>query len=82
MCSDGAEAIGCSQYNGPRFGGKSGSYDISIVSASNDNESIWCSFGSSYKHADYPGGTEKTKAILAGSYNFKTLEIEVFVLTI
>jgi hypothetical protein len=82
MCSNGARAISCSQLHGPRFGGQSGRHDISIDSDSNANRNSWCTFGSSYEHADYPQGTEKTKAILAGSYNFKTLEIEVFVLTI
>jgi hypothetical protein len=81
MCSNGARAIGCSQLFGPRFG-QFNFHDISIASDSNANQKSWCNFGSSYKHADYPQGTEKTKAILAGSYTFKTLEIEIFVITI
>jgi len=81
LCSNGAVAIGCSPKHGPRFGGQSGRHDISIDSDSNANQNSWCTFGSSYKHADYPEGTEKTEAILAGSYNFKILEIEVFTLT-
>jgi len=32
-------------------------------------------------NADYQKGTDKAKAILAGSYNFQTLEIEVFTKT-
>ncbi len=81
MCSNGANAIGSFSNHGPRFGGQLGFHDISIASDSNANQNNWCTFGSSYKHAGYPQGTEKTKAILAGSYNFKILEIEVFTLT-
>ena len=76
-CTNGADAIGCLPKFGPIFGNIQGD-DISIDSDSNTNPSSWCYFGSSYKHADYRKGTEKTKAILAGSYLFQALEIEVF----
>ena len=70
-------AIGCFSTNGPIFGWD----DIFIASDSNLNRKSYSDFGSNYKHPDYPGGTEKAKSILAGSYNFQTLEVEVFVRT-
>ncbi len=80
MCGIGGSAIYCNSSDGPRFGNSQG-HDIAIVSDSNVNQRSWSTFGSSYKHADYQCGTEKAKSILAGSYNFQTLEIEVFVRT-
>jgi hypothetical protein len=61
---------------GPSFGP-----DIYIAPDSNSNRDSFSVFGSNYKHADYQNGTEKAKSILGGSYNFKTVEIEVFVAT-
>ena len=63
---------------GPAFGGAGKGSEMYISSDSNINQSSYCNFGSSYKHSDYQFGTEKTKTILAGSYNFQTVEIEVF----
>ncbi len=79
MCTNGTNAINCSAAYGPSFGG---GCDIYIASGSNANLTSSCNFGSSYKHADYQNATDKAKTILAGSYNFQTLEIEVFVRTI
>jgi hypothetical protein len=76
-CTKGVHAIGCSPKFGPRFGNFHG-HDISIDSDSNVSQKSWTSFGSSYRHSDYPHNTRKTMAILAGSHYFKTLEIEVF----
>jgi len=61
---------------GPTFGGGG---DIHISSDSNLNQASYSNFGYTYKHADYQCGTERAKSVLAGSYNFQTLEIEVFV---
>ena len=71
-------AITCHTSHGPVFGGASKGSEMNISSDSNINQSSYCNFGSSYKHSDYQFGTEKTKTILAGSYNFQTVEIEVF----
>jgi hypothetical protein len=68
----------CETRHGPAFGGVGKGSDIYVSLDSNINQSSCCNFGSSYKHADYQFGTEKTKTILAGSYNFQTAEIEVF----
>ncbi len=82
LCTNGSSAIQCHSDCGPMFGNNSTGCDIVIKSGSNVNQSGWSNFGSSYKHADYQYGTEKAKSILAGSHNFQTLEIEVFVRTI
>ncbi len=52
--------------------------DISIASNSNANQRSSSNFGYSFKHQNYPAGSAKAKTILAGSYNFRTIEIEVF----
>jgi len=80
MCTNGFDAIHCESFLGPSFGGQNGD-DILICSNSHVNKSSLCNFGSSYKHVGYPQYTKKAKTILAGSYNFQTLEIEVFVCT-
>jgi hypothetical protein len=79
MCTNGSGAIYCNSTYGPTFG--TGAFDIYISSGSNANQTSYSNFGHTYKHADYQCGTEKAKSILAGSYHFKTLEIEVFVRT-
>ena len=76
MCANRRYAIYCHSSNGPTFGGGA---DIYISSDSNSNQTSFSNFGYDYKHADYQNGTEKANSILAGSYNFQTLEIEVFV---
>ena len=76
MCTNGAIAISCYSYNGPTFG-----LDLYIASGSNWNQDSFSGFGRSYKHPDYQFGRVKTASILAGSYHFQTLEIEVFTQT-
>ncbi len=80
-CTNGVGAIYCSSSYGPSFGNSITGHDILIYSDSNTNKGSLCNFSSSYNHADYPKYTEKAKTILAGSYQFQTLEIEVFVCT-
>ena len=80
-CTNGVGAIYCSSSYGPSFGNSTTGHDILIYSDSNTNKGSLCNFSSSYNHADYPKYTEKAKTILAGSYHFQTLEIEVFVCT-
>ncbi len=53
-------------------------FDISISSNSNANQSSYFEFGYAFQHQDYPAGSAKAQAILAGSKNFQTIEIEVF----
>jgi len=81
MCTNGSSAIYCHTSYGPIFGNSTAN-DIYIASGSNANQTSTSNFGSAYKHADYQYSTDKAKTILAGSNNFQTLEIEVFVRTI
>ena len=81
MCTNGANAIQCHPTFGPIFGSSEG-YDLVILSDSNADQISYSNFGHTYKHADYQFKSDKAKNILAGSFNFQTLEIEVFVLTI
>jgi len=71
-------AICCHSSCGPKFGV---GFDIHIASDSNSNQNSHSNFSYSYKHPDYEDGTEKGNSILAGSYKFQTVEIEVFVAT-
>ncbi len=82
MCSnEGKQTIICSSKRGPCFGGQ-GPYcrDISIDTNSNINKESYCDFGYSYQHPDYVIDTSKAENNLAGSYEFKSIEIEVFTL--
>jgi len=80
QCSnEGENAIYCWSDFGPCFGGDDDHIrDIGIKSDSNINKESCCDFGFSYQHPDYLKGTTKAENILAGSYNFETLEIEVY----
>jgi hypothetical protein len=72
-------ALYCESSKGPSFGSNNsnGTVDILIASDSNANQSSSSNFGYAFKH-HYPAGTAKSQAILAGSQNFQTTEIEVF----
>jgi len=76
-------AIYCGPDYGPCFGGE-GTYlkDICIDSDSHINKYSYCDFGYSYQHPDYLKDTDKAQKFLAGSYEFETVEIEVFVKTV
>jgi hypothetical protein len=75
MCPNGTNAIYCKSTYGPTFGG---AHDIHVSSDSNSNQTSYSNLGHTYKHAEYQ---YNAKSILAGSYNFQTLEIEVFIRT-
>ena len=75
ICSDGGKDAVLCNIGGPAFG-KIPS-DIYIANNSNTN-SCHCNLGNTYKYPDYPVGTAEAKNILAGSYQFKTTEIEVY----
>ncbi len=72
-------ALCCNSSNGPCFGydNRNSTVGILIASDSNANQSSSSNFGYAFKH-HYPAGTAKSQAILAGSQNFQTTEIEVF----
>jgi len=85
FCSNGGELeIGCDAQFGPCFGGNINSKrtveleDIAIHTDSNIKKDSFCDFGYSYQHPGYLKGTHKARNILAGSYYFETVEIEVY----
>ena len=81
LCSnEGKQAICCDPDYGPSFGGE-GRYirDICIQSDSNINKYNYSSFGYSYQNPGYVKETVKAQNILSGSFEFKTLEIEVLI---
>jgi hypothetical protein len=73
----------CDSSYGPSFGHDTfnGTFDIRVSSNSNVNHASHSDFGYSFKHPDYPAGSAKARSILAGSYNFQTVEIEVFTMS-
>ena len=73
--SNGQNAIYCHPSYGPTFGGGN---DIHISCNSNTNSDSYSNFGFSYKYPKYSYKTTKAKSILAGAYDFQTVEIEVF----
>jgi hypothetical protein len=52
--------------------------DICIVDKSNVCSSNYSNLGSCYTLPNYPPGSEEARNFLAGSYNFRVEEIEVF----
>ncbi len=74
-CIKPANSIFCGAKYGPIFGGGN---DIHISTNSNVNQISYANFGQSYAYPIYPLGSNQAKSILAGSYNFQTIEIEVY----
>ena len=70
------EAIYCHAEHGPMFGG---GHDIDIWSNSNTSMESYSELGRSYDFSLFDSGTFRAQSFLAGSRNFQTLEIEVFV---
>jgi hypothetical protein len=67
--------IRCNSGYGPIFG----SSDIQIASYSNTNTSSCSYLGYSFKHPQYFAfETNEAKSFLAGSYQFRLSEIEVY----
>ena len=66
-------AICCYINHGPIFGS-----DINICNNSNDKKGSYSNLGSCYTHPQYSFGSDEAETFLAGSYNFKTIEIEVY----
>ncbi len=80
--NDGEFAIDCSLKHGPSFGGNNEYMgDIVIKSDSNINEESFSDFGCSYKHPEYKYDSDEVDFILAGSFKFQTVDIEVFKIT-
>lgn len=75
MCSETTKAVFGGAENGPTFGAGA---DLVIATNSNVNKKSGTNFGCSYSHGDYPYRTAQAKSILAGSYNFQSVDIEVW----
>jgi hypothetical protein len=67
--------IGCISNYGPTFGG---GHDLSIADKSNANLDSYSFLGTSYIHEDFNEGSNEAQSFLAGSIQFKVLEIEVY----
>ncbi len=52
--------------------------DLALYSNSNLINKSCSNLGNSYKHPVYPLGSTQAKEFMAGTYNFKTLEIEMY----
>ena len=61
--------------NGITFGN---GHDIFISDNSNSNTNSYSNLGSTYKLDGYVDGSNDANRFLAGSYNFRVKEIEVF----
>jgi hypothetical protein len=72
-CSNNAYAILCHSDCGPSF-----VEDITVETNSHINRDSYTDFGCSYEHPEYTYDTEEARNILAGSFNFQTVDIEVF----
>jgi len=68
-------AIRASSEYGPTFGGGA---DLFICNDSNTSNESSSNLGNSFKHPNYGYGSNEAKSFLAGSYNFRTKEIEVY----
>ena len=66
-------AIRCHSSFGPRFGD-----DIHIADDANTTMDSYSNLGCDYKHPQYARGTNEVKSFLAGSFNFRLDEIEVY----
>lgn len=74
------DSIVCSAKYGPVFGNllDDDSFDFAIAGCSNTNEFSFSNLGHSFKHPYFKPNTVSARSFLAGSRNFKVLEIEVF----
>ena len=74
-CEFDCNAIYCSSEFGPTFGS---GYDIFVANNANHGDASYANLGHSYHHPLYANGTPDADNFLAGSYNFRVAEIEVF----
>jgi len=75
------EGIYCNKNFGPVFGGGpeiGENHDIRIEDQSNTSANSYSNLGHSYTHPDYIEGSNEAKSLLAGTYNFKVSDIEVY----
>ena len=71
-----AHAICCNPSRGASFGG---GHDLHIADNANANKSSYSDLDDTYQPpAGYQYGTEQTRSLFAGRYNFTPTEVEVF----
>jgi len=68
--------IRCNDTHGPIFGGQAGSSDLVIANNSNKNNESFSNLGHYYTHPEL--NPNEASSFLAGSYNFRVSEIEVY----
>lgn len=76
-CINPENAIYCHANYGPTFG-KLWSCDIYVSDYSNRSTNNHSDLGISFEHSVYAWGSNEAQEFLAGSYYFKTNEIEVY----
>ena len=54
-------------------------HDLYLYPNSNVNTGSSSYLGWAYKHPSYDWGSTQAKEFMAGSYNFKTLDIEIYI---
>ena len=69
-------AIYCNSSYGATFGGGN---DLCIYNNANANQHSYSNLGNTYQPpAGHQQGTQQTKSLFAGNYNFTPTEVEVF----
>ena len=68
----------CAIYCQPAYGPTFGVGDIIICSNANTNTDSYSRMGHSFTHPQYAAETDVAQSFLAGSYEFKLSEIEVY----
>ena len=69
------QGVYCNASYGPTFGG---GHDIYVCNNSNNTNSCYSNYGYSYETKGMTYSSTQAQSHLAGSYNFKTEEVEVF----
>ena len=74
-CKNSNNSIYCSSSSSAIFGG---GYDLYIANNSNTNTTNYSNLGHSYEHPKHKYDTMNACTFLAGSFNFKVNEIEIY----
>ena len=74
-CQNAHNSIYCSSTSSAVFGG---GHDLYISNNSNTNTTSYSNLGHSYEHPKHKYDTSEVSSFLAGSFNFKVSEIEIY----
>jgi hypothetical protein len=66
---------------GPNFGRRKGGHDLRICSDANIIKNSYSNLGNTFSHPYYEYKSKEAQSFLAGSYNFKIIDMEAFHLT-